>query len=71
MNEPQQQFMSMFTETLLKIMSPAKTLVVGVPLQNRPDPCDFPAIFKPRDSFEVAAWNIVSQFIKFRIEFAK
>jgi len=47
MGGPQQKFMSIFTETLIKIMNPDKTLVVGVPLQDRPDSRDFPIIFKP------------------------
>ena len=53
MNGPQQQFMSIFTETLIKIMNPDKTLVVGVPLQDRPDSRDFPTIFQPKESHEV------------------
>ena len=53
MDGPQQKFMSIFTETLIKIMNPDKTLVVGVPLQDRPDSRDFPTIFKPKGSHEV------------------
>ena len=34
-------------------MNPDKTLVVGVPLQDRPDSRDFPTIFKPKGSHEV------------------
>jgi len=41
MNGPQQQFMSIFTETLIKIMNLDKTLDVGVPLQDRPDFRDY------------------------------